>query len=75
MMDVFDAISGRRSVRSFRADAVSDDDVKRFLEAAHWAPSAGNVQPWEFVVVRKPEMKRALAEAAYGQGSSRRLLW
>jgi nitroreductase len=68
MMDVFEAISSRRSVRSFRADAVSDDDVKRLLEAAHWAPSAGNVQPWEFVVVRKPEMKRALAEAAYGQG-------
>jgi nitroreductase len=66
-MDVFEAISGRRSVRSFRADGVSDDFVKRLLEAARWAPSAGNVQPWDFVVVRKPDMKRALGEAAYGQ--------
>jgi nitroreductase len=67
MMDVFDAISGRRSARSFRTDAVSDDDVERLLDAAHWAPSAGNVQPWEFVLVRQAEVKRALSEAAFGQ--------
>jgi nitroreductase len=67
LMEVFEAISRRRSVRSYKPDAVSDGDVERLLEAAHWAPSAGNVQPWEFVVVRKPEARRALAEAAFGQ--------
>jgi nitroreductase len=67
MMDVLEAVSGRRSVRSFRADTVSNDEVGRLLEAACWAPSAGNVQPWEFVLVRKPETKGALSEAAFGQ--------
>jgi nitroreductase len=67
MMDVLEAISGRRSVRSFTDAAVSDDQLDRILGAARWAPSAGNVQPWEFVVVRKPEEKRALCEAAFGQ--------
>jgi nitroreductase len=67
MMDAFEAISGRRSVRSFGADTVSDDDVDRLLDAARWAPSAGNVQPWEFVVVKKPEAKSALSEAAFSQ--------
>lgn len=41
--------------------------MKRILEAAVCAPSAGNLQPWEFVVVRNSETKKALAEAAFGQ--------
>jgi nitroreductase len=67
MMDVFEAIRGRRSIRAFRSDEVSDEVVERLVDAARWAPSAGNIQPWEFIVVRKPETRRALAEAALGQ--------
>lgn len=66
-MDVLEAIKGRRSVRAFKSDDVPDDVVEKLVDAARWAPSAGNIQPWEFVVVRKREIKRRLAEAALGQ--------
>lgn len=66
-MEVFDAIKLRTSIRSFTEANVSDDDIEKLIDAARRAPSAGNIQPWEFVVVRKPEMKRRLATAALDQ--------
>lgn len=66
-MDVFEAIKGRRSIRAFRETDVPQETVEKLIEAARWAPSAGNIQPWEFIVVRNPETKRRLAEAALGQ--------
>jgi len=63
-MDVLEAIKGRRSVREFKPDPVKDEDLKRILEAGRWAPSAGNCQPSEFVVVKDPTVKRRLATAA-----------
>jgi nitroreductase len=68
-MNVSKAIMGRRSIRAFRSDDVSKEIVEKLLNAARWAPSAGNRQPWEFIVVRKPETKSALAKAALDQGS------
>jgi nitroreductase len=63
-MDVFTAIKERRSCRSFAADPVSEDAVDKILEAATWAPSPLNAQPWEFVVITNPEVKeRVFAEA------------
>jgi len=47
----------RRSVRSFRPDPVPDDYVERIIEAARFAPSGANSQPWEFVVIKDREMK------------------
>lgn len=41
--------------------------MERLIDAARWAPSAENIQPWEFIVVRRPGIKKALAEAALGQ--------
>ena len=66
-MDLSEAIKGRRSIRNFKPDKVSKKDVERLIEAAVSAPSAGNIQPWELVVARKPEIRRKLVEAAYGQ--------
>lgn len=66
-MDVFEAIKERRSIRSFTTENVSDEDVKQLIEAARWAPSAGNTQPLELVVVRDPEIKRRLSIAALNQ--------
>lgn len=57
----------RRSVRAFRADPVADETVERLLAAAVRAPSAGNLQAWEFLVVRDGETKRRLAHAALEQ--------
>ena len=51
-MEVFEAISTRRSVRSFQHGEVSDETIEKLLRAAMLAPSAGNQQPWKFIVVR-----------------------
>jgi nitroreductase len=67
VMDVYEAIMGRRSVRAFKSDDVSPEIVEKLIDAARQAPSAGNIQPWEFIIVRKSEIKRSLVEAASGQ--------
>lgn len=46
------AILTRRSIRSYTSDPVSDQDVEDLIKAAMYAPSAGNQQPWHFVVIR-----------------------
>ena len=66
-MNVFEAIKERRSIRAFRKREVSNEDVARLIDAAVWAPSAGNIQPWEFIIIRRPELKRAIVQAAWGQ--------
>jgi len=66
-MKVLDAIKTRRSVRKYKPKPVPDGDLKKILEAAQLAPSAGNRQPWRFVVVRDPETKKKLGENARNQ--------
>jgi nitroreductase len=66
-MDVFDAIKGRRSIRAFQEKEIPEEFIEKILDAARWAPSAGNIQPWEFIIVKDKELKMKLAEAAYGQ--------
>jgi len=66
-LDVLEAIKTRRSIRAFTGENVSEEIVNKILDAARWAPSAGNLQPWEFVVVRDPKVKRGLATAALHQ--------
>lgn len=51
-MNMLDTITTRRSVRKFTADPVSGELIDKLLGAAMLAPSAGNQQPWHFVVVR-----------------------
>lgn len=65
--DVFDAIKERRSTRAFKEDEIPQATVTRLVEAACHAPSAGNVQPWQFFVVTDPEKKKGLMAAALGQ--------
>jgi len=52
MKDALDFIQRRRSIRKYKAQAVSDEQLEVLLRAAMAAPSAGNEQPWEFVVIR-----------------------
>ncbi len=66
-MDVLEAIKERRSIRAFTDGKVSEKDVERLIDAARWAPSAGNTQPLELVVIKDKEMKRKLSEAALNQ--------
>jgi nitroreductase len=67
-MDFWQVIEERHSVRDFEAGRdVPPEMVERILEAAIRAPSAGNCQPWHFVVIQGERTKNRLAEAAYGQ--------
>lgn len=61
-MDVFEVIQGRRAIREFLPDPVSEADMERILDAARYAPSAGNGQPWRFLVLREEEKRAALGE-------------
>jgi nitroreductase len=66
-MNVMEAIAGRRSVRSFSSRPIEEEKLLRVLEAGRLAPSARNMQDWKFVVVRDPDLRRKLAEAAKNQ--------
>jgi len=66
-MELSEAIKGRRSVRAFKRQDVPEETVEKLIDAARHAPSSGNIQPWEFVVVRNLEVKRKLARAALNQ--------
>jgi len=66
-MDVYDAISQRNSIRSYKATEVEEDKLKKILEAARLSPSASNRQDWKFIIVRNKETKKKLAKAAFGQ--------
>jgi nitroreductase len=61
-MDVLEAIHSRRSIRDFSPAPVPDELVWQIIEAGTWAPSAGNMQAWEFVIVKDPEARRKLVE-------------
>ncbi len=57
---VYEAMRTLRAVRRLRPDPVPDAALRRVLEAASWAPTGGNVQPWRVVVVRDAARKRRL---------------
>jgi len=66
-MELSEAIRGRHCIRRFRPDEVEEKKVERILEAAGEAPSAGNLQARDFIVVRDSEKRRELADAAFSQ--------
>jgi nitroreductase len=59
--EFLDLVQQRRSIRAFKPDLVADELVDQIIEAARWAPSGTNSQPWEFIVVRDQEMKDRIA--------------
>jgi nitroreductase len=65
--NVIEAIEERRSVRQFKQDPIPESVVNRIIDCGLKAPSAGNIQPWQFWVIWRPSLKAALAEAAFGQ--------
>lgn len=68
VLSVYEAIRRRRDVRAeFTGELVDDATLWRLLEAAHRAPSVGNSQPWDFVVVREPVTLRKFADHVAGK--------
>jgi len=58
------SIRKRRTVREFSAEAVPEGVIERCIEAAAQAPSGANKQPWTYVLVRDPSLKKKIREAA-----------
>lgn len=66
-MEAIEAILKRRSVRRYKPDPIPEEHLRRILECGRQSPSAGNRQPWHFVVTKDPELKGQLARACNGQ--------
>jgi len=63
-----DAIKGRRSIRRYTEKMPKEKDIVKILEAATWAPSGLNNQPWKFKVIKDKEQKDGLADfTSYGK--------
>ena len=60
--DLYEMMSTLRAVRRLKPDPIPADVLDRVLQAACWAPTGGNMQPWKVIVVRSPERKAALAD-------------
>lgn len=65
--DVFQCMRDSHSVRHFQPDMIPDEMVTKILEAGSWAPSAGNLQPWYFYVVKDQAVKSRVYEACFDQ--------
>ena len=55
-------VKKRRSIRRFKPDPIPNEYIEKIIEVARWAPSGFNMQPWEFVVVKKPELRKKIVE-------------
>ncbi len=65
-MDCMEAIRGRRSIRKYEKVDVTEDALRQILDAVRWAPSGGNIQPWEVIVIRDPAVREALRGTVEG---------
>ncbi|MBS3102227.1 nitroreductase family protein [Candidatus Woesearchaeota archaeon] len=66
-MDVFECIRTRRSVRKFKDKQVPWDNVVTIMQAGKYAPSAGNLQNWKFIIVKSDAKRKAIAKACLDQ--------
>src|ERR1700685_1793879 len=61
-MGIYETMRTLRAVRRLRPDSIPDEVLQRVLEAATWAPTGGNVQPWRIVVVKDRPLKGQLGK-------------
>jgi len=67
IMNVEECIKTRRSIRRYKDKLVDWDRIVSIVNGGKFAPSAGNIQNWKFIVVRKDEVRKKLAQAAFDQ--------
>lgn len=60
--DLLDLVKKRRSIRRFKPDPIPDKEIEKIIGVACWAPSGFNMQPWEFVIIKKPELKSKIVD-------------
>src|SRR4030042_6403051 len=61
-VNFLDFIKNRRTIRRFKPDPIPDDYVEKIIEAARWAPSGFNMQPWEFVVIKDKTLRDSIVQ-------------
>ena len=66
-MDIITAIKNRRSVRAYDQRTIPDNTCQLLLSALRYAPSACNLQPWHFIIVKDENLRRDLAQACNSQ--------
>jgi len=60
--NLLELVKKRRSIRRFKPDPFPDEYIEKIIEVARWAPSGFNQQPWEFVVVKKAELRKKIVD-------------
>ena len=58
-------LKARRSIREFKEDQILEEHLEMILEAGRWTPSAINLQPWEFVVIKESEVLGKISRMAF----------
>ena len=65
-MSVLESIKTRRSIRSYKNKQINDEDINKILDAGRLAPSGGNLQRWNFIYVKDPQVLRMLKNCSPG---------
>ncbi len=60
---LMEIVQKTRSIRRFKPDPIPDDSIDKIIEIARQAPSGFNQQPWEFVVVKRPDLRKKIADS------------
>ena len=63
-MELWEAITSRRSCRSFKPSPVREAQINRLISACQWAPSPLHLQPWEFVIITETDTKAKIRQVA-----------
>ena len=63
-VDFYEVVVKRRSIRKFKEEPVPEKLLNKVLEAGRWAPSAGNTQPWRFILVTDADVKKNIANVS-----------
>ena len=71
--ELLKTILSRRSVRVYKTGKVTDEQLERILEAARWAPSGANSQPWEFILTRDKKKMKKVREIYLNEWKQRKL--
>ena len=71
---LLELVKNRRSIRRFKPDPIPDDYIDKIIEVARWAPSGFNMQPWEFVVIKKADLRKRIADLLHENRATNRKL-
>jgi len=75
MGDIIEVIKSRKSIRRYKPDPVPDEMIDKILEAARWAPTGENYQPWRFIVIRDQETRNKIGDLSKVGSGSRMTAW